>query len=311
MRTEKIHKLLLNPITWGVVGLIIAAITFSGMVSMNISYILLFVAFLVGCFGIFRAVKRIHVSIMFCLFLGIGLALISYLIKPSPQTTPPEIKLEFKNSALFTPARRNKITTELNAFRNYLVGIGFEVPKETPAMGITVKGKGMVSASSDYFGDPALDMDIYIGRESIDDLTAWRSAYAYYVFNQILSIHPYNDVPHFFIRTRCSWIFEDYYANSYANKQPKNLKGVDGWVGALWEIRDSLGQDFTDRSLFYTYKSIILDKEEKGFEIINDEDVKVFNNFFSRHFFDGAWVLDNNYQSRSKIAEILKKYKLI
>jgi hypothetical protein len=85
MRTEKIHKLLLSPITWGVVGLTIAAITFSGMVSMNISYILLFSAFLVGCFGIFRTGKRILISIIFCLLLGAGLALVLYLINDHQQ----------------------------------------------------------------------------------------------------------------------------------------------------------------------------------------------------------------------------------
>jgi hypothetical protein len=109
MRTEKIHKFLLSPITWGVVGLIIAAIAFSGMVSMNISYILLFLAFLVGCFGIFRIGKRIVIRIIWCLLLGIGLALIAYWIKPNLQIIQP-VKTPVEADSIHQPKTKSPIS---------------------------------------------------------------------------------------------------------------------------------------------------------------------------------------------------------
>jgi hypothetical protein len=225
------------------------------------------------------------------------------------QETSPEIKLVFKNSALLTPPRKNRITMELNAFRNYLMALGFEVPKGTPAFGTAGAGKGWTAASSSDYGDPALSKDIYIAEEAVDDLTTWRRAYAYYVFDKIFS-QPPSAGDLFFIRTWDTYIFTDYFASSYANQRPKDSRGMGGWVSALWEIRDSCGWDFTDRSLFYTYKSII-QYEEKGFKVIDEEEVKIFNKYFSTHFFHGVWVLDNNLQTRPPIGIILRKHKLL
>ncbi len=231
-------------------------------------------------------------------------------VKSTPKTAipSPEIKLVFKNSTLLTPARKNKITVELNAFRNYLVGLGFEVPKETRPMGIG-KGKGWTSGFNSS-SDPVMSGDIYIGEEEIDDLSTWRKAYAYYVFYKIFNTNNANiDLDS--IRTWCSFIFTDYFTNSFANQLPKDSKGINIWVSALWDIRTSCSQDFTDRSLFYTYKGIIQDREKKEFQIRDEEFVKVFNKFFSIHYFQGSWVLDNNSQNRHKIVKILRKHKLI
>jgi hypothetical protein len=283
-------------------------------------------------------VKGKYVRVVSCLIFGILLILISIWITPNheltkqPPTKPvaedniekppikkeppiqptnvipsPEIRLVFKNSALLTPARKNRITRELNAFRNYLVGLGFEVPKETPPIG-TYPGAGGSTMAFVSSGDPGLDWSIYIGEKAIDDLTTWRRAYADYVFDTIFKTHSTRD--RLSIRTWDAWIFTDYFASSYANQRPKDIKGMNGWVGALWEIRDSCGQDFTDRSLFYTHKSIIQD-QEKGFKIADEEGDKVFNKYFSTCFLHGAWVLDNDFQNRTKIGQILRKYNLL
>jgi hypothetical protein len=319
MRTEKIHKFLLSPITWGVVGLIIAAIAFSGMVSMNISYILLFLAFLVGCFGIFRAEKKMLISAMFCLFLGTSLALISYLIKPTQikqLTTPgviqsyssieekkshkivpsPEIKLEFKNSPLLTLMRRNKIKNELNTFRNYLIGIGFEVPKETPPFGIGGKGKGWQRATGPT-DEPTFYGNIYINSGSIDDLAIWRSAYAHYVFNRVFQ-NKFKTMEQHLISGWTIAVFTDYFISSYANKRPKNNGGMNGWVNALWDIREACGKEFVDKSLYYSSKN-------------EDKNEKDFNKYFSNGLFFGAYVMDNDFKGRLKITEILREHKLL
>jgi len=111
MWTEKIHNFLYSPITWGVVSLILAAIALSGRFSVNISYILLLIAFLVGCFGIFRIGKRIVLRIIWCLLLGIGLALIAYWIKPNPQIIQP-VKTPVEVASIHQPKTKSPISKQ-------------------------------------------------------------------------------------------------------------------------------------------------------------------------------------------------------
>ncbi|MEW6616685.1 MAG: hypothetical protein AB1401_14620 [Thermodesulfobacteriota bacterium] len=86
MWTDKIHFFFNSPITWGIIALILAAVTFSGRLSVNFSNVLLILAFLLGCFGISRIEQGMHLSIIMCLFLGIILTSISWWIKPNLQT---------------------------------------------------------------------------------------------------------------------------------------------------------------------------------------------------------------------------------
>jgi hypothetical protein len=220
-----------------------------------------------------------------------------------------EVKLIFKDSPLFTPERKRQITIEIDAFRKYLIGLGFDVPKEMPPIG-TFHGKGFQSAYSGSLGNNLpFNADIYIGDEAIDDPTSWKRAYAYYFFTVIFDRHSQKDAG---LKFRKEWIihiFLDYFANSYSNKRPKFAKGIDEWVNALWDIRDSCGQDFTDRALFYTSEVKIeaeekIEKNFKNFE-------KDFNKDFSLRFLEGAWVVDNNLQNRPKIGEILRRHNLL
>lgn len=220
-----------------------------------------------------------------------------------------QVKLIFKNSPLFTPKRKRQITIEIDAFRKYLIGLGFDVPKEMPPIG-TFHGKGFQSAYPGSLGNNLpFNADIYIGDEAIDDPTSWRRVYAYYFFTVIFDRHSQKDAG---LKFRKEWIihiFLDYFANSYPNKRPKFAKGINEWVNALWDIRDSCGQDFTDRALFYTSEVKIeaeekIEKDFKNFE-------KDFNKDFSLRFLDGAWVVDNNLRNRSKIVEILKRHNLL
>jgi hypothetical protein len=201
-----------------------------------------------------------------------------------------QIKFVFKNSALLTPIRKKNITKELNSFRNYLMGLGFEVPKETASMGIG-SGKGASSAFGSS-GNPVFD-DIYVGEESIDDLTLWRKMYANYFFQRY---RVRVDNRH---QGLVGMILTDYFSKSYANQPPKDCKSFDGWICALWDIRNSCGQDFMDRTLYYASMIEIQDEE------------KDFNKYFSYRLFAGEWVVDNNFQNRPKIGQILRKYNLL
>lgn len=86
MWADKAHFILLNPITWGIATLIIAAIAFSGRFSVNLSNFFLLCAFFVGCFGIFRTGHTIHACIILCLVVGLGLTLVSWWIQPASQS---------------------------------------------------------------------------------------------------------------------------------------------------------------------------------------------------------------------------------
>jgi len=213
----------------------------------------------------------------------------------------PEIKLVFKNSPLLTAARQKKITTELNSFRNYLIRLGFEVPKETPPMGIENK-VGFTSGGTTP-GDSVLDWSINIGEKDIDNLTIWRLAYTEYVFRKILSESSVTKEDRFQHNFFTIIVFDKYFTYSFRN-QPVN-KRMDGgrdWVPALWEIRDRCGHDFTDQALFYTFRSILRHK--------TTEDESDFNKYFLNQFISGLWVVDNDLHSRSKIFQIFKKYNL-
>ena len=204
----------------------------------------------------------------------------------------PEIKFVFKNSPLLTPARQKKITTELNSFRNYLMALGFEVPKEAPSMGIQ-PGKGATSGWGSS-GNPVLSGSIYIGEESIDDLKQWEKTYALYFFDRYYAPAGgnMNDVPF-------AMLLSDYFSDSYLNKHRRDPKAFSGWTDALWDIRNNCGQDFTDRVLYYA--SMI---ETQSGE-------KDFNKYFSDRLFRGVSVVDNYFQDSPKIGKILRKYNLL
>lgn len=87
MLADKLHMFLISPIIWGILGFIIVAITLSGKWNLNYANILFIIAFLIGCFEISRIGAVIHLRIIFCLLLGIGLTALSLWITPShPQS---------------------------------------------------------------------------------------------------------------------------------------------------------------------------------------------------------------------------------
>jgi len=85
MWTDRLHLFLLNPIPWGVVTLVLAAIAFSGRVSVNLSNLLLFIAFIVGCFGIVRTGLKFHPTLILCFLLGAGLTCVSWWVECGKQ----------------------------------------------------------------------------------------------------------------------------------------------------------------------------------------------------------------------------------
>lgn len=215
-----------------------------------------------------------------------------------------EVKLIFKDSPLFTSERKQQITAEINAFRRYLIGLGFDVPKETPPIGIT-HGKGFTAGySNSHTIDLAFTEQIYIGDELIANPASWRNAYAQYFFRRIFGYEHLGNAELEFRRSWTGVIFASYFAGSYWTERPWHMEGFNGWVKALWDIRDSCGQEFTDRALFYAFKFKEVKSSFKKFE---DD----FNEDFAYRFFWGVEVVDNDFHNRPKIIQVLKKYNLL
>jgi hypothetical protein len=205
----------------------------------------------------------------------------------------PQVKVIFTNSPLLTVHRRHRITAEITSFSNYLVAIGFEVPKEIPPIG-TSPGRGLTSAFSSE-GDPVMNQNIYLGEEQIDDPRIWIRAYATYVFSELLGAY---SVPDDEMHVWTAWIFIDYFTSSYSNQRPQESKGMNGWGSALWDIRRSCGREFMDRSLYYASRSKVM----KGSD---------FNKYFLNRLVVGMSVIDNNFSNAPKVQEILKERHLL
>jgi energy-coupling factor transporter transmembrane protein EcfT len=58
-------------------------------------------------------------------------------IKPESERhrPPPQLSLIFKNSPLFTPVRKERITIEIETFYKYLVQLGLNAPSDIPQLG--------------------------------------------------------------------------------------------------------------------------------------------------------------------------------
>ncbi len=84
---EKIYALISNPILWGFIALVLAAIAMSGKLSVAFSNLLIVVAFALGCFGIYRLGQGLHFTIILCLVLGGLLTLVSWWIAPTQKIT--------------------------------------------------------------------------------------------------------------------------------------------------------------------------------------------------------------------------------
>ena len=112
MWADKVHGFLLNPLAGLLLALVLAAFAASGRISINLSNILLILAFLLGCFEIFRLEQEIHLRIILCLLSGIVLTSISWWIQPKQPKFL--IVIESANIAI-PPKPQNATSLALNA----------------------------------------------------------------------------------------------------------------------------------------------------------------------------------------------------
>jgi len=153
----------------------------------------------------------------------------------------PEVKLIFKASPLFTVERQKRITREVDAFRSYLVGIGFDPPKEFPPLGV-LPGKRGLGMERQWPGD-IYNETLGIGELNMDNPEHIRRLYAGYMFNKMFVTELSGDIDkRRNFQESAADIYQQYYVSSFTDKPPFANSGK--WEKALWDIRQKHGKDF-------------------------------------------------------------------
>jgi hypothetical protein len=216
-----------------------------------------------------------------------------------PRSTPEQrLSLTFKLSPLFTTIRKARISSQFEAFYEYILKIRFPVSATVPPIGIS-PGSG-ISGTFVRPGPIYLE-SLMIPEKSIDDAATLRRAYALYAFQELFSPRdaPVLKYP-FEYAVRASWIFTEYFTASFTGDVSTNsLQGtsdIDNWTGALWEVRRECGKEFADQMLLYAFKSF-----SEG------ESASTFSEFFYGRLMLGESVVDNNFQKLPVIAGVLSK----
>jgi hypothetical protein len=214
-------------------------------------------------------------------------------------STSPDISLVFTDSPLFTFERKRQISKDIGGFYLYLKNLGFPVEKEVPPIGVSPYNVQMMGGT---FPGTTYDRKFYLPNDSLDDPDAIRKVYASYVFRMLFVTFGEGSInnPDFANNETTATLFEVYYASSYINR---NLDSSDWkgrpWMEGLWDIRQKKGKDFTDRAMFYTYKTW----DPKA--IPGDLESKFWTRFLA-----GVWVIDNNGSSIDAVQSILAQHHL-
>jgi hypothetical protein len=138
-----------------------------------------------------------------------------------------------------------------------------------------------------------------IGRRDLAE--GAREAYSEYAFDVMLKL--FNNYPeNYENRFQFVTLYWQYFASSYANRMTKHLFCCKAWMDALWEIRQTCGSDFTDRSLMQA--SSFLDDP-------NFESNGAFDLFFYLRFRYGEQVVNNDWQKILAADKILQTRGLL
>lgn len=223
------------------------------------------------------------------------LVVVAFGIKTWPE---PEVQMIFKSSLKFTPYHRWKITREADDFRNYLIEVGFDVPRQVPPLGVAPNA--IMSGAVEGAG--ALGADMVIPEESLANPgDPFRVAYSEYLFGNLVPEHPKNLQESERVG-RAVRIFADYYRCSYANKlsvfypYPPDL---GKWESALWELRGKYGREFMDKAMFYATK--------RWLPYGTDQSDKDFDSYFALRIEVGIAVFDNNGNPINEVREFWKQ----
>jgi hypothetical protein len=191
-----------------------------------------------------------------------------------------DMRLVFKDDAVFTWWRRWVIQQQYIKMRQYFVDLGVPVPKELPPIDVGENGADTVG-----FRDPAYRGNIGINREAIirADKEGITRPYANYVIDKIVLPQPPVSVDEKAMRQFImSGTFAEYFQASYWGRN----NNLADWARQLWQIRDRMGQRFSDKLVAYTLLSVI-DSEGEGQDRRSDA-------YFCNHLRIGYSVLSDD-----------------
>jgi hypothetical protein len=241
-----------------IVGLVLA---FIGLVEMFPIYVNLAV-YITGLIAIEIAVWRWERTVTWAVpyrllvFVGVATLYGGALANPVTKQYQREndMALIFKDDELFTWWKKWEVQRQYIKMRDYFLDLGIAVPKETPPIYVN-------HLSAEYetmaFGDPAYRGELGISEHSFitDNKQGIGETYANYVISAlILPKPPAPADDKAGTDFRLFEIFSAYFVSSCWDNRNSN---ISDWSGQLWNVREQLGKEFTDRLAAYTFRSFV------------------------------------------------------
>jgi hypothetical protein len=178
----------------------------------------------------------------------------------------------FSNSSSFTKDVQQRVQVDLTRFRLYVVSLGVQCPVAVPpiSLGSQPLGWDLMIGNAEYgsnrlpsgarydyriYPDRAPSTDFYhriiLTGQGIEDPSEATALYGMYILNQ--AIDRVGDRGDPFWQARAMMIGDGavYLSSSFWDKKMRYSPSVE----ALWEIRSTLGQPFTDRLLARTVRA--------------------------------------------------------
>src|ERR1700674_183030 len=241
--------------------------------------------------------------------------------KPQP-SKPSDVDVGeflFKDSPLFTPHRKQLIAKTFIAFKAYLIGVGLDVPKRFPPIGIETDKTS--TSHFRYSSGPPYHDTVWMKMDQLDDPRMISQNYSGYVFSTLLMkpmIAKFQALPRdepLDGEARRKVMQEDdsrwnaelamfrYFTWSYWGK-PENEQTACPYhqsmlfVSYLWRIRETYGKNFTDRLLAYTTREMIDNPPEPN---------EVFPIWFLRSISNADAVVDNKAEKIPAIRQVLNQ----
>lgn len=207
------------------------------------------------------------------------------------------VPVTFSDVTHFTPERRKRIDSEVNAFFEYLNDLGIQhLPDAYPPL----QADPVAGEVSGGFGEPFYKWHIHVAAAHLDDPADVIEMYGTFAFLLMLpgvedgALTPPN-------KQRAATIFSQYFACSYL-RHCRPYAGEDSWAAALWGVRSAFGQTFTDLSVAYTVLRAFDSKQRA---------VGPFDNWFGYHFLGGVSEVDSYLSRQVAVTEALRKSGIV
>ncbi len=234
----------------------------------------------------------------------------------------PLVTLMFKDSPLFTPERRQRITKDINGFAEDLKDLGIPIPADIPPIGVdTTDPKGPEWSFNEqgnskyYYNQFTLKQGVLDNRQKVTE------AFCYFVIGRFIykaspllpfqltpeqwedAIHTPEQMDQSY-RHAVSGTLTQYLNHSYWNRDlAENEKPVcpdqgDGMTYYFWRIREEYGKKFTDTLAVFTIRATV----DKPYADANQR----FRQYFYERLRMADSVIDNENSKMPAIDAILR-----